>query len=331
MNKLFNSFYIIVLLTIFSSCRKDTPLPDNLIQFETEKTGFEAIQNEVDIKLNLSRVAEANTSVTVELISTGIIYGNQFTTEPASTNNLLTVIIPAGSSSNSFKVKKKAGVLLHGDESLKFAIKTITQPVMIGKKNNLELSFSPIVSTGTDLMLNGGTGGAAAVNSVFVDLSASTSKSVARASWDLGFYNGADFRVIINNTNGAAAIKIDKTDLKQVTAADVNPASLAIGAGSGTLDLMDHPDGDLSKTVIKEITANEADNKVYVISRIGGTPSVNDLMKIRILRNANGYTLQYAKLDDTNFTTITINKNAAYNFIAFSFDHGVADVEPVKE
>ena len=78
----------------------------------------------------------------------------------------------------------------------------------------------PPPSDGKSFSLNGGTGGANAANSVYVDLSTEKQDSVKRTAWDLGFYCGSDFRVIINNTTAASAKAINKTDLAAVTTAD---------------------------------------------------------------------------------------------------------------
>src|SRR5688572_5872988 len=68
--------------------------------------------------------------------------------------------------------------------------------------------------------LSGGPGGSNAANSVFVDMSNGRQDSVARASWDLGFYTGSDFRVVLNHTSGAGVKVTTKTDLAEVNGDD---------------------------------------------------------------------------------------------------------------
>lgn len=195
------------------------------------------------------------------------------------------------------------------------------------------------VSDGSKLTLEGGEGGPSAVNSVFVDFSEDKQTSVARNLWDLGFYGGADdFRVIINHSTGAAVAALDKTDLNQVSAADTidlaESGALNLGQGSGTFDKIDPVEGGrtayLSGTAISAVSANAADNKVYILARgTSGTPD-RGWQKIRIIRNASGYTLQYAKIEETTFKTLDISKDAKYNFKYVSFDKGAVDVEPEK-
>lgn len=318
-----------------SACKKsDPPLPDNTVNFAAATQGFESTASSATVTLSLSRATDVAIPVTVTLAPTGVTYGTEFTTDPAATNNTLTLTIPAGSNSVSFKVNKAANVFLNGNEYLTFAIKSAGSPVLLGTTTSLKLSFASITSTGSKLTLQGGAGAASAINSVFVDLSANAQTDVERASWDLGFYNGDDFRVILNNTTSASTVMVNKTDINTVSESDITIANLQLGFGKGTFSIFDDVNGDLTKTAIAQISATDADNKVYVINRAGGsgtTSAAADLYKVRILRATNGYTLQYAKLNETTYKTITVTKNTAYNFNYVSFDKGAVSVEPTKD
>lgn len=202
------------------------------------------------------------------------------------------------------------------------------------KQNSNPIPEIP-ASEGTEMTLNGGEGGSAAQNTVFVDFRSDKQHDVKRTSWNLGFYNGSQFRVVLNNTAGASAIKINKTDLNEVTEADVNVEDLAIALGeAGAFENIDDLTGDLSKTLIPEISTNANDNPVYVVNIAGGShgAALNpaDLFKIRILRTGNDYTLQFAKLNATSFETLTLKKDADFNFNYFSFEKGIVEVEPAK-
>ncbi len=211
------------------------------------------------------------------------------------------------------------------------------------KKDKEEPIIVAPPSDGSTLTLNGLIGaeaGPSAGNSVFVDFSADKQTSIDRTVWDLGFYCGDEFRVILNHSVGATAVILDaKTDLNQVTAADTvalaTSAALAIGQGAGGFALVDPIEGAktayLSGTVIKEVSATDANNKVYIVNRGSSGVSVNrGWQKIRVIRNGNGYTLQYAKINETTFKTLTISKDANFNFKAVSFVTGAATVEPAK-
>lgn len=336
--------FLLIMTVAIASCKKsDPPLPDNLVQFEAAEQGLESNKNDITIKIKLSRAAEVAIPVTINFTESGVAYGTHYTTAPAATvpapanpaeKVAFTLTIPAGSMETAFTLTKAAGILLNGDEFIGFEVKTAGGSVLVGATSKLKLKFSSIVSTGSALELNGGTGGSGAINSVYVDFSNNAQTAVLRKSWDLGFHGGNPFRVIINNATAAAVIAVNKTDINQVTAADINTADLAIGLGAGTMSLIDDPEGDITKTAIPEISATDGDNKVYVISRAGATgsaPALTDLKKIRILRTATGYTLQYANIDATTFQTLTIDKNAAYNFRYISFETGAVEVEPAKD
>lgn len=190
-------------------------------------------------------------------------------------------------------------------------------------------------SDGTEMTLNGGEGGSAAENTVFVDLSADKQTSTKRTDWNLGFYNGSEFRVILNNTAGSSAVGVDKADINTVSDADINLDDLAIALGTvGAFDNIDDLTGDISKTLIPEISVNEDDNKVFVINSVGGSHGLDidpdDLFKVRILRVGDDYTVQYAKLNATTFETVIIKKDDDFNFQYFSFENGLVSIEPAK-
>lgn len=190
-------------------------------------------------------------------------------------------------------------------------------------------------SDGKEMTLDGGAGGSAAENTVFVDFSTDKQQSVKRTTWNLGFYNGSQFRVVLNSTAGSSAIEVNKTDINAVSATDINLDDLAIALGTANaFDNIDDLTGDISKTLIPEISSTDGNNKVFVINTVGGShgASINpdDLYKVRILKVGNDYTLQYAKLNATTFETLTIKKESDFNFQYFSFAKGVIKVEPAK-
>lgn len=195
-------------------------------------------------------------------------------------------------------------------------------------------------SNGSSITLNGLIGseaGASAGNSVFVDFSTDKQSAILRDSWDLAFTSSSTYKVAINLTNGVSAVQVNKTDLNTVTEADVNLDTLKLGQGLGSFAVIDdiREANILNKTVIAEISATDNNNKVYVVNRKGGTNGtilgVADLFKIRVLRKGNGYTLQYAKLNETSFKSLDISKNTDFNFQFVSLVTGTpVNVEPEK-
>lgn len=208
------------------------------------------------------------------------------------------------------------------------------------KENEAEPIIVVPPSSGSTLTLNGliaNEEGTSAGNSVYVDLSSDSPTPVARDSWDLGFYSGTEFKVILNATNGASVISVNKTDINAVTSTDFDPNNLKIGHGQGNFNIIDdsREKNILNKTAIAPISQNDTENKVYIINRKGGSANVlpnEDLYKIRILRKGTtGYTFQYAKVNDKNFKTLDISKNNEFNFQFVSLvKEALTNVEPAK-
>jgi hypothetical protein len=344
MKKVFHFLLIISLATGVVSCKKsDPPAPDNTVNFESAKQGLEAAATETVVKINLAMASSVAVPLTLNLTNTGLSYGLEYTTEPAATNNTLSLTIPAGGTSVSFKVKKVANAVINGTETIDFTISSAGNPIVLGTTVKTQLSFSSITSEGSKLTLKGIAGaeaGSGALNSVFVDLSSNSMVNVKRDSWVLGFSSGTDFRVRLNNTNGTSGIKLaGKFDLNAVTAADVVLDDLAIKLGStdaNSFANIDNVDGDVTKDIIAGVSVTDADNPVYIVNPSGGSHSsvlsLDNLLKIRILRKGNGYTLQYAKLKETTFKTLDITKDGANNFVfvAFADVAKVVNVEPSK-
>ncbi len=188
-------------------------------------------------------------------------------------------------------------------------------------------------SYGTTQTINGGTGGTGAVNSAFLDLSTDKQDSVLRSSWDLGFYCGSDFKVSINNTTWAKATVLNATDLAAVGAADTVNISFTQTYSTADYAFIDTISGDLSKTIIPAVSATDAANKVIILNRgTGGSITARPWIKLRVLRNgSSGYTLQYARITETTYKTLSVTKDDLYNFKFISFDNGPVNVEPQKK
>jgi hypothetical protein len=193
-------------------------------------------------------------------------------------------------------------------------------------------------STGAQVQLSGIAGseaGSAAGNTVYLDLSADKQTSALRAGWDLGFYCGAEFRVILNNTSSAGAKVLTSSDITTVGAADTIGLILTPSQTNPLPEQLiwfDNVAGDLTKTVIPAVSATDADNKVVIVNRgTGGGIAARAWVKIRVLRNASGgYTLQYAGIQETVFKTLQIAKDADYHFKSVSFENGIVNNQPEK-
>ena len=196
--------------------------------------------------------------------------------------------------------------------------------------------------------LQASVGGANQPNQLYLDLSAQESKSVNRASWDLGFSSGSDFRVIIN---GCVKMAVKKLETSDITLPQTSDPSVSVGTSTLTsFGYVDNPTGVLAGagagigTAIAEISATDSENKVYLVNlglaistKAAGVGAVEadgearGWKKVRILRSGNGYKIQYADLNSATFTEKTILKDATFNFTFFSLTSGsTVSVEPEK-
>jgi hypothetical protein len=192
-------------------------------------------------------------------------------------------------------------------------------------------------------------GGPNEVNQVFIDLSSDEDNWLTkRDSWDLGFYNGDEFRVTINGSIYMATKSLEETNIDLVTEASVSSLQAQVAVGTFNPDnaaYIDTPNGNILETAIDQISENDHENPVYLLNlgyKTGtDTPTVGSVAiaggargwkKIRIVRTAENYILQYADLNDTSHKEILISKDEAYNFKHFSFNtDAFVNVEPEKE
>jgi hypothetical protein len=330
MNKLVKYLLVIAFLLSFNACKEDEPpLPDNVAGFESKELGFDNTKNEVEIKITLSRAETAATAIKVDLTPTKLAYGTDFTTDPAATANSINVSIPAGQTSAIIKIKKGTGITLNGDENIGLKISTVGSPVVAGTNTDLKLSFSAITSTGANVTLNGKVGDVTYANTVYFDMSGSNQTGVDRKSWNLGFYSGAEFRVILNPAYQSTVKATTKTDINSVTLAD--SAGIVLNHNvedPTTIALADDWNGDLTKTAIAEISPTESENKVYVYS-FEGNKSADKWFKIKITRNGTGYKVQYARLGSSTIKTLEVAKDADFNFVFASLESDkVVSAEP---
>jgi hypothetical protein len=179
------------------SCDEEAiDFPDNYVAFKNTEQGL--IGTEGIVELTVSRATDTPISLTITLSPNDVEYGKHFTTEPAATDNTITLTIPQGNTAASLKVSPITGILLSGTESIDFTISNVNAPNLIGINKNHKLSFSKIVSQGSTLTLEGKTAESNYANSVYADLSSNTTKLSDRKLWNIAFTNGTPFRVVLN-------------------------------------------------------------------------------------------------------------------------------------
>ena len=213
--------------------------------------------------------------------------------------------------------------------------------------NSDEEPFEVPVSDGAVLDIR--VGGPSQPNHVCIDLSTDTQVSVNRASWDLGFYTGSEFSVILNASAEVMAQSLDKSSFSEITIEDYEGLAQLMTVDaifsnlfgpppypdwmSESSEWIDDPEGSLNKTAIEEVQSEESANNIYLINRgfSNDGESRGDALLLKVTRNGSGYTVQYQVPGSSNIESTDIAKVETHNFVFFDFDTGVVDVEPEKD
>lgn len=291
------------------------------------------------VQIVFSEPTAAAGSLNVSFTTTAVTYGTDFTTAPAASGSTLTIPYSANVTSVSFSFNKLTNAAPTDVKNVKFTITDATN-ASVSSNNKIQVNFNEAASLGQALAAQ--VGGPNQPNQVYIDLSSGGNATALRTSWDLGFYGGADFRVAINGSLKMAAKQLETTNIDEVQVAD---ESMIISQGQGVYTQIDHPAGLITGTAIAAISANDADNKVYLIN-MGSNPSetapstgsegsasgtLRGWKKVRILRSGADYKIQYADIDATTHEEKIISKNSAFNFTFFSLTtKNVVNVEPQK-
>ncbi|MEM9680506.1 MAG: HmuY family protein [Bacteroidota bacterium] len=343
---------VLVVLFLVSACSSDDDEPqiqNFSVAFENPSSSFSAADTEKDLTIVFAPAATDDGTITLSYSLNNAVYGDQedFTTVPSGETGTITLNFTAGAESVTFKVNKLRNPVEGTTKSITFRIDEISLTNAAASGNiDLLLSFTESAALGG--VFSPTVGGPNEPNQVFVDLSSQTETPVRRDTWDLAFYNGSEFRVKLNGSVYMGAAPLTATDINAVTSSDTEvtdlQALITVGA-AGTHVYFDDATGDITNTVIDEVSATDADNPIYLVSlgsEIGtDTPSVGSVAitggprgwkKVRFLRSGDNYVVQYADLDDTTFQEATITKGTEDSFEFFSFaTDGLVDVEPAKE
>ena len=339
---IFSSFMLLL-----TSCSKDIVLEPGpfVVAFKNPSANLGSITNQHSIGLVYSEIAEQTGVFTVEIEENNAVYGVDYKTIPAAESGFINMSIKKGQDKDSIIFKKLNPNLAGLETYIKFNIIAIDYP-----NANIQGTSSFVMNSSVSL---GGNiepelGGPNEQNLVFVDLSKNQTHVVQRDTWDLGFYCGDDFRVVLNGSIFMATKATSFTDIDLLTEADVLSMQPEVAVSTGNpinINYVDAPNGNILETAIAEISDIDEENKVYLLNmgyEVGtATPVVGNVAlagdhrgwkKIRILKNGDDYLLQCANLNDTTHSEVILSKDAAYNFVYFSFNtHTTVSVEPEKD
>lgn len=338
--KKFILFFSFLLFAAYS-CSDDDKIDTGSTAVSFAESSVNLTEKSTDVVISFSKETASSGVITLTVAETEAKYGVDYATEPAGSATEIEIPFNAGVSKVSFTFTKLIPANEGQVKNVKLTIGRISTNYEITGNNTTVLNFNETALTGKSLAPE--VGGPAQANQVYIDLSSGAMTTVPRISWDLGFYSGSEFRVVLNNSVKMSAKSLENIDLTAVVLED---QTMIIGQGQGSVDQIDNPTGLITGTAIAEVSANDTENAVYLVN-LGSNPSTTPpalgsvaadsgshrgWKKIRVLRNGNGYKLQYADLSATTFNEVIINKDVAYNFSFFSFtSNKTVSVEPQKD
>jgi hypothetical protein len=163
---------------------------------------------------------------------------------------------------------------------------------------------------------------------VYFDLETSTSISQNIISeWDLGFETAdSGWHIFLNTSKMMLAGNSMNTDFNTVT------------SSSGLAMNFDPSTGNRDTTAIGnwyDLTEDLPVSKgyVYVIDR-GTDENSNSVGLKKVvfdIQENKDYQIRFADLDGSDEQTVIIPKDTSVNFVCFSFDNGIVDIEPNKK
>ena len=340
---LFLSLFVLSLV----SCSSDDNNTAEINGVAFASTSLNLTTAETPIVINFAIPTATAGSLTLTYVENAVVEGTDFSTIPAATAKTILVPFEKNVSSVSFTFKKLKEAIEGEVKNVVFTISSNTINAILGENKTVQVNFNETAYTGG--VLAASVGGPNQPNQLYLDFSSGITKSVNRATWDFGFNSGSEFRVIINGSVKMAVKKLETSDITLPQEIDAN-VSVGAGTTAASNGFVDNPTGVLTGagagigTAIAEVSATDADNKVYLVNmgalvgtKVAGTGGVEvdgesrGWKKVRILRNGTGYKIQYADLASTTFTEKTISKDTAYNFTFFSLASGnTVSVEPEK-
>jgi hypothetical protein len=326
-------------LLAFTACNND----DNdgqSVAVAFAESSYNLTSAATPVQIKFATPAPSAGTITVSYTVTAAAYTTDFTTAPAAAANKIVIPFAQNATSAEFTFNKIKNAVGAEVKNVIFTIDGSSINVDIVGNKTIQLNFNEAASLGTALSPE--VGGPMQPNQVYVDLSSGKLTTVVRTSWDLGFYSGLEFRVVLNSSVKMSAKQTTSVNIDEVQAED---ATMIINQGEGSTTQIDDPAGDIAKTTIAAVSATDADNKVYLIN-MGSNPATTKpatgsegaaggtsrgWKKIRVLRSGNDYKVQYADIAATTHQEVIISKNSAYNFTFFSLlDKKVVNVEPQK-
>lgn len=326
------STLFLMLTILFTACKEDEVAAPIQVNFANEEFNISSTATTAEVEVIFSRPATANGTVLINFTTSELTYGeaNDFYTTPEANDNSLSLNFEQGDESVSFEVHAGNGLNIQSDALITAAVSVVTHGFQAGNAAQADLVFSEnFIAVSGSLVLDAG--GPDFPNIAFADLSKLSTDSYDRHTWDLGFYAGSDFHVVVNNAALVMARPLQQTDITAVSASDTTgfAATMTVpnyNPAAGAVNWIDNQNGDFEQTAFGAIASSAAEANVFIIKRDNG-----NWKKVKVYQDGEGYVLEYADIEATSAETIEITKDEAYNFNYISLDAGEVSSElPAK-
>mgnify|MGYP003576100059 FL=1 len=190
-------FFSFLLLAVYS-CKDDDGVDSGALAVSFAVPSANLTEDVTDVVISFSKTTSSAGTITLGVTETEAKYGVDYTTNPTGSASELTVPFEAGVSKVVFKFNKLVPAVEGEVKNVKYTINKISTNYEITGNNTTVLNFNETALTGKSLAPQ--VGGPSQANQVYIDLSSGAMTTVPRVSWDLGFYSGNEFRVILINS-----------------------------------------------------------------------------------------------------------------------------------
>ncbi|MBL3655816.1 HmuY family protein [Fulvivirga sediminis] len=322
--------------TLMISCGDDdgSPAPVN-VNFNNTEVGLSG-DNATVVSIVFSRAAESAGSLMITASSSDLVYGedNDYYTEPATEDNIVTIPVSVGDTEISFSIAPGTALNIEEDKTISFLLSSNVESFMAGTNNTLTVTVSENFVTPSATVIAHVGEGSSRDQHFYLDLDRLETTTVNRNNYDLALESaGEGFNILLNASTIMRAAATDEADFENVTEEDLENASFSTDVVTGNSFYQ----GSFDETAFYNWDANGNTSNVYIVDR-GIEASVprdvdpvrRGYRKVQLTKSGDEYTIHSANLDGSAETTFTVNKSDDASFKYVHFNNGEAEIEPAN-
>lgn len=332
MKTIYSTFLAIAFIFTLASCGDDDTVQPISLNFENTELGL--TDQELIVNIIFSRAITEDGQLFINVNPNNLSYGenNDFYTDPAIVNSVLTLDFIKGAENISFTIKEGKSLNIAEDASVNFTLSTDAPIISIGDNMTATVVFSENFVT-PEATVSANVGGSLRANQAYIDLSTGTTSSVSKDAYDLILESsGSEFNILLNYSSKMMAMSTDKSNFSEVSEADLTGVTWR---GDLHMDIASGQEvslGNFSETKFYQWDANDNTSNVFIINR-GETDknaTSRGIKKVQVTKNGSTYTLKSADLDGSNEKEHTITKSADDMFKFVHLENGEVEVEPTS-